>query len=400
MAVESPAVGHDMMTLLPSRRFSGWARLPVALRAIISGLLMALVPANVWPLLLLNLGVPLAAIVELLFLALYVWWAAGGSPPRTTQAARATAFRRGKPTTTRWSWGLMAAFFFAVTIHAAIVLLFRIVPYPMAAFRQGYDFSFIPSEPLRWIAVVVSAASVMRSLVDLDPDNVDVLFMAQRLYSELANDTMNKLAVLAPGSARMQQVIAERLVNAGDLKGAIEHYRKALEIDPRLSGVRYELGEAIFEASSGDASAQAEAEKELEAAITLDGDSAAVQGELGKIALAKSDLEKAHAHYARAFALDAGDTSAQLGMGGVLMTMNNPQEAKKYLEMAVKSDPLNEAAHYRLALAYKRLQMPGEAQREIYLLKEIKKTKDQVQELYRQMNVKPQPRDEVPDSEN
>jgi len=33
------------------------------------------------------------------------------------------------------------------------------VPYPMAAFRQGYDFSFIPSEPLRWIAVVVSAAS-------------------------------------------------------------------------------------------------------------------------------------------------------------------------------------------------------------------------------------------------
>jgi hypothetical protein len=29
----------------------------------------------------------------------------------------------------------------------------------MAAFRQGYDFSFIPSLPLRWIAVVVSATS-------------------------------------------------------------------------------------------------------------------------------------------------------------------------------------------------------------------------------------------------
>ena len=72
----------------------------------------------------------------------------------------------------------------------------------------------------------------MRSLVDLDPDNVDVLFMAQRVYSELADDTLNKLAVLAPGSARMQQVIAERLVNGGDLKGAIEHYRKALADRP------------------------------------------------------------------------------------------------------------------------------------------------------------------------
>ena len=159
MAVESPAVGHDMMTLLPSRRFSGWARFPTALRAIILGLLMALIPANVWPLLLLNLGVPLAAILEAVFLALYVWWASGGGPPRTTQAVRATAFRRETRTPTHWSWGLIAALFFAVTIHASIVLLFRMVPYPMAAFRQGYDFSFIPSLPLRWIAVVVSATS-------------------------------------------------------------------------------------------------------------------------------------------------------------------------------------------------------------------------------------------------
>jgi membrane protease YdiL (CAAX protease family) len=148
-----------MMTLLPSRHFSGWARLPIALRAIISGLLIALVSANVWPLLLLNLGMPLAAIAEAIFLALYVWWAGGGGPPRTTQAARAKAFRRGSPAPKQWSWGLIAALFFAVSIHASIVLLFRIVPYPMAAFRQGYDFSFIPSLPLRWIAVVVSAAS-------------------------------------------------------------------------------------------------------------------------------------------------------------------------------------------------------------------------------------------------
>ena len=136
-----------------------WSRLPIALRAIISGLLIALVPANVWPLLLLNLGMPLAAITEAIFLALYVWWAGGGGPPRTTQASRATAFRRGTLSPRQWSWGLVAAPFFAVTIHAALVLLFRIVPFPVAAFREGYDFSFIPSLPLRWIALVVSAAS-------------------------------------------------------------------------------------------------------------------------------------------------------------------------------------------------------------------------------------------------
>ncbi len=121
--------------------------------------MIALIPANVWPLLLVNLGAPLAAIAEIIFLALYVWWASGGGSPRTTQAARATAFRRGSLSATQWWWGAIAAIFFAATVHAAIVVLFRLVPFPTAAFRQGYDFSFIPTLSLRWVAVVVSAAS-------------------------------------------------------------------------------------------------------------------------------------------------------------------------------------------------------------------------------------------------
>jgi tetratricopeptide (TPR) repeat protein len=236
-----------------------------------------------------------------------------------------------------------------------------------------------------------ATASVMRSVVDLDPDNVEVLFMAERVYSELADDTLNKLAVLAPGSARMQQVIAEHSVNGGNLKGAIEHYRKALEIDPRLPGVRYELAQAILESSPGDSSAQAGAEKELATALATEGDSTKVECELGRIALLRSDLEGAHEHYRRAFALDPKDGSAQLGMGQVLMSLEKPQDARKYLEMAIQSDPLNGEARYRLALAYKRLEMPDQAQQQMHLFEEIKKTKDQVKVLYRQMNKETKP---------
>jgi membrane protease YdiL (CAAX protease family) len=143
----------------PDRAPSLWAKLPIALRAILAGLVIALAAANVWPLLLLNLGAPQAAIAEAIFLALYIWWAGGGGPPRIWQEARATAFRRVRLTSTQWLWGVIAALFFAATVHASIVLLFRLVPFPMAAFRHGYDFSFIPTLPLKWLAVVVSAAS-------------------------------------------------------------------------------------------------------------------------------------------------------------------------------------------------------------------------------------------------
>jgi hypothetical protein len=60
------------------------------------GIVIALAAANGWPLLLLKLGVPLAATAEATVLTLYVWWAGGGGPPRTTRATRATMFRRGK----------------------------------------------------------------------------------------------------------------------------------------------------------------------------------------------------------------------------------------------------------------------------------------------------------------
>ena len=136
-----------------------WAKLPISLRAILAGLLIALPAANVWPLLLLNLGALFASIAEAMFLALYIWWAAGGGPPRASQTSRATAFRRGTLSAAQWLWGMVAALCFALTIHASIVLLFRFVPFPVAEFRRGYDFSFIPTVQLRWLAVVISAAS-------------------------------------------------------------------------------------------------------------------------------------------------------------------------------------------------------------------------------------------------
>jgi tetratricopeptide (TPR) repeat protein len=234
------------------------------------------------------------------------------------------------------------------------------------------------------------AIPVVQKLVDINPDDTDILYMAQRLYGELAEDTLNKLAVLAPGSARMQQVIAERLVNTGNLKEAIEHYKKALEINPHLPGMHYELAQAILELSPADSTAQAESEKELQTAIATEGDSARVQCQLGRIALLRSDSVDARVHYERAFSLDSGDPEAQLGLGRTLMTLGRIDDAKKYLEMAVKSDPLNGTAHYRLALAYKRLQMADAAEKEMHLFHEIQQTKEQVKALYHEMNSQPQ----------
>lgn len=230
-----------------------------------------------------------------------------------------------------------------------------------------------------------AAGSLMRQLVQLDPENPDILFTAQRIYSDLADATLTKLAVLAPRSARMQQAIAEKLINAGDLKGAIDHYRKALQLDPRLPGVHYELGEAILEMARSDAATQVESQKEFEASIAIDGDTAKAECELAEIALLQSAPDGALAHYQRAYRLNSNEVQAQMGLASLAMR-GNPKEAVTYLRMAVRSDPLNGSAHYQLARAYQRLQMNELAEKELHLSQEIRRTKDQVQGLYHEMN--------------
>ncbi len=231
-----------------------------------------------------------------------------------------------------------------------------------------------------------SAAAVMQSLMELAPDNIEVLYLAQRVYYDLADDTLNKLALLAPRSALMQEVIAERLVNNGDLRDAIKYYKKALQADPRLPGVHFELGEALLESSPNDPLAQAAAEKQFAMAIQMDGDSPDIECLLGQIALQRANLKSAYVHFERASAMDHASGQAQLGLGKVLMSEGKPQEAIPHLREAVQSSPLNGEARYQLGMAYRDLNMPEKSRHELKLFHEIREAKAQVRQLFREMN--------------
>ena len=87
------------------RAIRPWARLSISLRAMVSGLVLAVIAINVWPLLILKLGTPLAAFAEAIFLVCF-WWTSGGGSPRSTKVARAMALRAGKLSSPQWFWGL------------------------------------------------------------------------------------------------------------------------------------------------------------------------------------------------------------------------------------------------------------------------------------------------------
>ena len=232
------------------------------------------------------------------------------------------------------------------------------------------------------------AVEVLHALEQRNPADVEVLYVAYRIFSGLAAHAQDDIALINPDSARMHQIMAQHLVNEGDLQGAIAQYRKALALDPSLSGAHFELGEAILQNSKSKPDLE-QSQKEFEAALALNPYDSKSECWLGKVHVLKQDLKIALEHYSRALALNPNDVDAHVGVGKVLTASGQPEVALRHLLEAIQLDPLNEVAHFRLSAVYRQLGRTSDASRELATFNEVQKQKKRIIASYQQMHELP-----------
>jgi tetratricopeptide (TPR) repeat protein len=235
---------------------------------------------------------------------------------------------------------------------------------------------------------MASAAQVLTVLEQLNPANVDVLYAAYRTFSALAEHAVDSIALTSPDSARMHQIMAQHLVNEGDITGAIAQYQKALALDPRLSGAHLELGEATLQSAKSE-TARKQAQAEFEAALAINPYDSKSEVWLGTVCALNQDLKMALKHYARALELDPDDIDGHTGLAKVLMGMGETEKARGQLLEAIRLDPLDAVAHYRLSILYRQLGRLSDAQRELASFNEIQEHKKRITAVYQQMGKGP-----------
>ena len=231
------------------------------------------------------------------------------------------------------------------------------------------------------------AAGIVGILRQLQPADPTILYTANRIYADLAGETMLSLAMVAPKSARMHQVMAHELARQGNTDGAIAHYREALKLAPGLPGLHFELAEVLNRSSSP--ADQDEVEKEYGAAFAENPLDGKTESRLGEIALRKADVKSALAHYTRAIELQPNDADANLGMAKTLTSLHRSAEAETYLKRAVQLEPFNAATHYRLSLVYRELGRAADAQRELAEFQRLKEMKERLKQVYEEMRLQP-----------
>jgi cytochrome c-type biogenesis protein CcmH/NrfG len=196
---------------------------------------------------------------------------------------------------------------------------------------------------------------------------------------------MLTLALTAPDSAEMHQVMARELARHGDNAAAIANYREAIKLNPKLPGLHFELGDLLNHSS--DQTLQAGAQSEYEAALAVNPRDEKAELALGMIADKKGDLKAAFSNDSRALQLDPNDTDACTESGKVLVEMNQKKEAQHMFERAIQIDPTSYVAHYRLAALYRQQGKTEEAKQQVAEYLKFKETKDRLEKVFQNMRV-------------
>ena len=232
-------------------------------------------------------------------------------------------------------------------------------------------------------AQLEKALSVAVKLEELAPEDPQILFVTNQISRQLIDQSLLTMMMVAPDSAQMHMIMAGELGRQGDRANAIAQYREAIRLNPMLPGAHFLLAEQLR--TSTDPALSAQAESEYKAALQVNRYDELSWRQLGGIMAQKNDFQTAEEDYKKALALQPKDSDAETGLAIVWISLNRTNEAISLLESAVKDDPSNIVAHYRLSLLYRRAGRAADAQRELDTFNHYKEVKDKLGKVFKQL---------------
>ncbi len=228
------------------------------------------------------------------------------------------------------------------------------------------------------------ALSVADKLEELAPQDPRILLVAYQLSRRMMDQSLLSMMVVAPDSAEMHMIMGGELGRQGDHSNAVAQYREAIRLNPALPGAHFELAEQMR--TSSDAALNAQAEDEYKAALRVNQYDELSWRQLGGILAAKGDFKTAEEDYKKALALQPKDSDAKTGLAIVLISVNRTNEAISLLENAVKDDPTNVVAHYRLSTLYRRAGRAADAQHELDTFHHYQDLKDKLGKVFKELS--------------
>ncbi len=150
-------------------------------------------------------------------------------------------------------------------------------------------------------------------------------------------------------------------------KEAVESFRRALQLDPKLTLARINLGIALFNLPDLPA-----AQKELQAASAAMPSTPQPHYVLGLIAKTQNQPDAAAAAFQQVLKIDPNDVGANVNLGQLYAQQRKYAEAVASFRTALAAEPYNATALYNLGTALMRAGQRDQAQKAINQFQELR----------------------------
>jgi tetratricopeptide (TPR) repeat protein len=217
------------------------------------------------------------------------------------------------------------------------------------------------------------AVDKLESALVRRPGDPDLLYYLSLAHVRLSKQVYDRLTETSPDSARARQLLGEAHASAGNKDAAEKDFRSALALRPDLRGIHLALGDLYL--GSGDYEG---AEREFREEARQAPGSGAAAYKLGVVLMNRGQTPEAVAELRRANALLPAMPETLLELGKAVAAAGDPSSAEKLLREALDLQPvpaIAESVHFQLARIYRELGRPVDADREMKLFQELRKTR-------------------------
>jgi tetratricopeptide (TPR) repeat protein len=208
------------------------------------------------------------------------------------------------------------------------------------------------------------AATTIENLSRSRPTDPEVLYTKYRLHSEIASDALRQMMVSGSDSPWVHEVYGQNYMAQEQYAPAIREFQKAIEAGPQVSGLHYQLGEALL-LSERTESKRAAAEREFRLELKQNPQDANSLLKLADIALERSQIQEAKSLVDRAVRIRGDNADAHMTRARIMELEGDVPSAIKELEMAEKLAPDVKTTYYQLATLYRRQGRQAEASEQL-----------------------------------
>lgn len=222
-------------------------------------------------------------------------------------------------------------------------------------------------EPPSRIEDEITKYQGMVAVLDKQTESAERLYEKAEIYQILSYLSSLWVFQSDPDSYRSYQLKGELLEAQGKTDEAIAAYTKAVELQPRLEGVHFSIGNLYWVGAKMD-----EALGHLEKELALNPNHPQAHYEIGDILYTQGKLPEAARHFSEALKLDPNMVDAYLASERILEQDGKLAAALLQLQKVTKIAPSNPAPYYRMSVIYRKLGKPADAEEALKRFQKLK----------------------------